>query len=319
MRPLLQPGNSVRAVWRARLDEHLGMYVIEGLHLRAASLFAVSHAVYGVTHLGALVRLLPERDPHAMIYELLEATLDHLDDPSAAAVSLVKFELAILSELGFGLDLTTCVASGVSEDLVYVSPKSGGAISRSAGEPWRDRLLRLPSFLMPMTPYVLGAGCAGWLCAHRVVPAASRARAARPDALRCAVGIHCRGDAQRRRASGVNQKARAAHVQPVPDSDDRRINSNGTADATGEPRPPAGRPARSNAVRTPAGTAAAPSASRSRMDGDTRPEPSRSTVVGAAQSARTGQRLGAASDQCDSSPGQRSLRQPSSNDACFPS
>jgi len=148
MRPLLQPGNSVRAVWRARLDEHLGMYAIEGLHLRAASLFAASHAVYGITHLGALVRLLPERDPHEMIYELLEATLDHLDDPSAAAISLVKFELAILGELGFGLDLSTCVASGVTEDLIYVSPKSGGAISRSAGEPWRDRLLRLPSFLV---------------------------------------------------------------------------------------------------------------------------------------------------------------------------
>ena len=63
MRPLLQPGNSVRAVWRARLDEHLGMYAIEGLNLRAASLFASSHAIYGVTHLAALVRLLPERDP----------------------------------------------------------------------------------------------------------------------------------------------------------------------------------------------------------------------------------------------------------------
>ena len=85
MRPLLQPGNSVRAVWRARLDEHLGMYAIEGLQLRAASLFASSHAVYGVTHLAALVRLLPERDPHEMIYEMLEATLDQLDDPAAAA------------------------------------------------------------------------------------------------------------------------------------------------------------------------------------------------------------------------------------------
>ena len=148
MRPLLQPGNSVRAVWRARLDEHLGMYAIEGLQLRAAELFASSHAVYGVTHLAALVRLLPERDPHEMIYELLEAALDQLDDPATAAVNLVKFELAMLGELGFGLDLSTCAASGVSEDLIYVSPKTGSAISRSAGEPWRDRLLRLPLFLV---------------------------------------------------------------------------------------------------------------------------------------------------------------------------
>jgi DNA repair protein RecO (recombination protein O) len=148
MRPLLQPGNSVRAVWRARLDEHLGMYAIEGLQLRAASLFASSHAVYGVTHLAALVRLLPERDPHEMIYDMLEQALDQLDDPAVAAVNLVKFELAMLSELGFGLDLSACAASGVSKDLIYVSPKSGSAISRSAGEPWRDRLLRLPPFLV---------------------------------------------------------------------------------------------------------------------------------------------------------------------------
>jgi DNA repair protein RecO (recombination protein O) len=147
MRPLLQPGNSVRAVWRARLDEHLGMYAIEGLQLRAASLFASSHAVYGVTHLAALVRLLPERDPHEMIYGMLEVMLDRLGPPDEAAVNLVRFELAILGELGFGLDLSTCAASGVSDDLIYVSPKSGSAISRAAGEPYRDRLLRLPVFL----------------------------------------------------------------------------------------------------------------------------------------------------------------------------
>src|SRR5256885_16204562 len=76
MRPLLQPGNSVRSVWRARLDEHLGTYTIEGTQLRAGSLLASSHAVYGVTHLAALVRLLPERDPHEDIYEMLEHTLD---------------------------------------------------------------------------------------------------------------------------------------------------------------------------------------------------------------------------------------------------
>jgi len=82
-----------------------------------------------------------------MIYEMLEATLDHLDEPAAAGINLVKFELAMLGELGFGLDLSTCVATGVSDELIYVSPKSGGAISRGAGEAWRDRLLRLPQFL----------------------------------------------------------------------------------------------------------------------------------------------------------------------------
>jgi len=147
MRPLLQPGNTVQAVWRARLDEHLGTYTMEGLRLRAASLLASSHAVYGVTHLAALVRLLPERDPHGMIYEMMEQALDRLSDPSEAAVDLVRFELAMLGELGFGLDLSVCAASGLSEDLIYVSPKSGIAVSRTAGEPWHDRLLKLPAFL----------------------------------------------------------------------------------------------------------------------------------------------------------------------------
>jgi DNA repair protein RecO (recombination protein O) len=147
MRPLLQPGNSVRAVWRARLDEHLGYYQVEGLRLRAATLLAASHAVYGVTHLASLARLLPERDPHEGIYEMLDRTLDDFDDVGRAAAHLIKFELAMLAELGFGLDLESCAATGETADLVYVSPKSGGAVSRAAGDPWRDRLLRLPQFL----------------------------------------------------------------------------------------------------------------------------------------------------------------------------
>ncbi|KJC36031.1 DNA recombination protein RecO [Bradyrhizobium sp. LTSP885] len=147
MRPLLQPGNSVTAVWRARLDEHLGMYALEGTRLRAATLLASSHAVYGVTHLAALARLLPERDPHQDIYEMLQGTLDDFDDSDVAAVHLIRFELAMLAELGFGLDLDNCAATGATTELVYVSPKSGGAVSRAAGEPWQDRLLPLPAFL----------------------------------------------------------------------------------------------------------------------------------------------------------------------------
>ena len=147
MRPLLQPGNSVRAVWRARLDEHLGYYALEGTRLRAATVLASSHAVYGVTHLASLARLLPERDPHQDIYDMLDRTLDDFDDVGGAAVHLVKFELAMLAELGFGLDLENCAATGETSDLIYVSPKSGSALSRQAGEPYQDRLLRLPAFL----------------------------------------------------------------------------------------------------------------------------------------------------------------------------
>src|SRR5438876_87181 len=78
LRPVLQPGNSVRAVWRARLDEHLGHFVVEGLELRAASFLPVSHAVFGVTHLAALCRLLPERDPHPAVYDAVVAILDRM-------------------------------------------------------------------------------------------------------------------------------------------------------------------------------------------------------------------------------------------------
>ena len=147
LRPVLQPGNTVRTVWRARLDEHLGYYLIEGTRLRAATVLASSHAVYGVTHLASLARLLPERDPHQDIYDMLDRTLNDFDDIGEAAVHLVKFELAMLAELGFGLDLETCAATGATSDLIYVSPKSGGAVSRQAGEPWREKLLRLPPFL----------------------------------------------------------------------------------------------------------------------------------------------------------------------------
>jgi len=147
MRPLLQPGNSVTAVWRARLDEHLGYYQIEGTRLRAATLLGSSHAVYGITHLGSLVRLLPERDPHEDLYEMLGHMLEDFDDAGVAAAHIIRFELAMLTELGFGLDLENCAATGETTDLIYVSPKSGGAVSRAAGEPYRDRLLRLPQFL----------------------------------------------------------------------------------------------------------------------------------------------------------------------------
>src|SRR4051812_19531804 len=116
MRPVLQPGNSVSVVWRARLDEHLGYYQLEGTQMRAANLLASGHAVYGVTHLASLARLLPERDPHEDIYEMLDRTLDDFDDIGEAAIHLVKFELAMLAELGFGLDLENCAATGETTD-----------------------------------------------------------------------------------------------------------------------------------------------------------------------------------------------------------
>jgi len=147
IKPILQPGNGVTASWRARLDEHLGNYTVEALNLRASGYFSASHAIYGVGHLAALMRLLPERDPHAGLYEAFEVLLDHLDEPAWVAPEVVRFELRLLAELGFGLDLTECAATGITEDLSFVSPKSGRAVSREAGRPYADRMLRLPTFL----------------------------------------------------------------------------------------------------------------------------------------------------------------------------
>ncbi len=147
LRPVLQPGNRLSLTWRARLDEHLGNYQVEALDLAAASLFDAGHAVYGVTHLGALCRLLPERDPHPEIYAALDEVLGCLLDVQLAALQVVRFELALLGELGFGLDLSQCAVTGEADDLCFVSPRSGRAVSRGAGQPWQDRLLRLPPFL----------------------------------------------------------------------------------------------------------------------------------------------------------------------------
>lgn len=147
LKPVLQPGNEVSATWRARLEEQLGTFTVEGLQLRAVNFFATPHAIYGVGHLAALMRLLPERDPHEKLYSTLTTLLDHLDDAALAAPMVVRFELQLLSELGFGLDLEECAATGETTDLIYVSPKSGRAVSRTAGEPWAARMLRLPPFL----------------------------------------------------------------------------------------------------------------------------------------------------------------------------
>lgn len=147
LRPVLQPGNTISVIWRARLDEHLGQYAVEGLRLRAAAFLTVPYALYGLGHLCALVRLLPERDPHPALQVELETILDSFNYPHNAAIEIARFELRMLAELGFGLDLKQCAATGAQDDLIYVSPKSGRAVSRAAGDPWQDKLLRLPAFL----------------------------------------------------------------------------------------------------------------------------------------------------------------------------
>ncbi len=147
MQPVLQAGNRVDVTWRARLDDHLGEYRIEPLQLRAAQLMETATAVYGVQAMGALLRLLPERDPHPHLYRALDVILDNLSDPADAGELFVRFELAVLNDLGFGLDLSECAATGRRSDLIYVSPKTGRAVCRAAGAPYADRMLALPPFL----------------------------------------------------------------------------------------------------------------------------------------------------------------------------
>lgn len=148
MQPVLQAGNRLDLTWRARLDEHLGIFQVEPLELNAARLLASAVAVFGLQTLAAHLRLLPERDPHAGLYESFGAVIEHLDEAAVAGELVVRFELLLLEELGFGLDLSECAATGTREDLAYVSPKSGRAVSRAAGAAWHDRMLPLPAFLL---------------------------------------------------------------------------------------------------------------------------------------------------------------------------
>lgn len=149
LQPVLQAGNRVDLTWRARLDEHLGTFQAEPLAHNAARLFDSSVAIYGLQLLAAHLRLLPERDPHENLYDAAKLIVAHLDDPQAAAELLVRFEILILEDLGFGLELSRCAATGSGDDLVYVSPKSGQAVSQEAGKPWADKMLPLPAFLRP--------------------------------------------------------------------------------------------------------------------------------------------------------------------------
>lgn len=147
LRPVLQVGNLVTATWRARLEDHLGSLVVEPLRMTAAGVIDDPFKLAGLTTLTNLATLLPEREAHETLFDGLGLVLDNLDDDDIWPALAARWELGLLNELGFGLDLSSCVATGSNDDLVYVSPKSGRAVSASAGEPYRDKLIRLPRFL----------------------------------------------------------------------------------------------------------------------------------------------------------------------------
>jgi len=149
LRPVLQPGNSVMATWRARIDDHMGTYAVEGLTLRAAQVIGDAVALHALNHLCGLARLLPERDPHPVLHGMLDLMMDTVGTHQVLALQMVQFELSLLAELGFGLDLGSCAATQSREDLRFVSPRTGRAVSSTAGAPYRDRMLVLPAFLRP--------------------------------------------------------------------------------------------------------------------------------------------------------------------------
>jgi DNA repair protein RecO (recombination protein O) len=151
LRPVLVPGNLIRADFRARTEEQLPALTVELSESRAGMMSEAlpAAAIEWATALSATV--LPEAQPFPRLYSALDGVLAAVIAAPAArgwAAAMVRYELLLLTELGFGLDLSACVASGANDDLAFVSPKSGGAVSRSAGELYRDRLLPLPSFLM---------------------------------------------------------------------------------------------------------------------------------------------------------------------------
>lgn len=146
-RPVLQAGNAVQAVWRARLEEQLGTYSLEPLDLRAGAIMEQPFRLAGLATLTGLAQLLPEREPHPRVYEAMRVVLDSMADDDVWPALLARWELGLLDELGFGLDLSKCAATGTSDQLAFVSPRTGKAVSAAAGEPFRDRLFRLPAFL----------------------------------------------------------------------------------------------------------------------------------------------------------------------------
>ena len=149
LRGILQPGNEVDLIWQSRIAEQLGTFTVELRKSRASSLFDMPDALAaGSSALALLDVVLPEREAHAALFEATLLLFDALASSHEIwPLLLARWEIGLLSEIGYGLDLSKCAATGETTDLVYVSPKSGRAVSQGAGEPYHDKLLPLPAFL----------------------------------------------------------------------------------------------------------------------------------------------------------------------------
>lgn len=147
--PILQPGSQLDVVWRARLEEHIGAFTVEPVKSRAAAIMGDRDALAGLNAITALLSFaLPEREAHPRLYAQSVSMLDLLAETEAWPVGYLQWELALLEELGYGLDLTACAVTGEADDLAYVSPNSGRAVSAEGAGQWANRLLPLPPELL---------------------------------------------------------------------------------------------------------------------------------------------------------------------------
>lgn len=177
MAPVLQPGVQVDVTWKARLEEHLGHFTIEPVRSRAAQVLSDRMALAGLNAVTTLLTFtLPEREPYPRLYEHTIPLLDLLGHTDIWPLAYLRWELCLLEELGFGLDLTTCAVTGASENLRYVSPKSGRAVSSAGAGKWADRLLPFPPILRGEGPgelaeIRLALETTGYFLEHHLAPA----------------------------------------------------------------------------------------------------------------------------------------------------
>ncbi len=148
MRPVLQAGNLVDAEWRGRLEDHLGAYKLEAIDSRAAQFMDDRVSLAGLNAICAMCReCLPERESFPKLWDVFGIVIQNLDNPEIWPALYVRWEAGLLSALGYGLDLSSCAATGTNDNLTHVSPRSGRAVSASAAEPYLDKMLALPSFM----------------------------------------------------------------------------------------------------------------------------------------------------------------------------
>lgn len=174
--PILQPGAHLDLTWKARLDAHLGAFTVEPLRSRAADLMADRLSLAALNAVcGLLAFALPEREPHPALYRRTEALFDLIGVNPAWPLAYLRWELGLLDEMGFGLDLTACAVTGDVDDLAYVSPRSGRAVSAEGAGDWADKLLPLPPALLghgegDLTEIATGLETTGYFLANRLAP-----------------------------------------------------------------------------------------------------------------------------------------------------